>query len=379
MTKNKRISFILMSLVCILLLLPVCQVHAANATGTVKNRILNVRAKASTSSSIVCKLSQGTKVTITGETTGDDGLKWYSVSVTYNGAAKSGYVRGDLVTVSGTVPGSSTTTTNTTTATTTNTLANWEYLSVNVSSARVRERATTSSGIVASLPKGTQVKQKTSEKGTDGMLWIKVSFTKDGVKDHGYIRADLLAVSGAPAGTNTTTTNTTSNTSSSSDKSAESAKDGSTLYVSATAVRVREHAGTSYNVIANLLQGDKVTQEKIRTGDDGKKWTKVSFKINGTKYRGYIRTDYLTTKGSGGVETDDEGNEYRYITTAVRVREHAGTSYDIIANLLEGDKVKFKKTAKGDDGKEWTKITFTINGTHYSGYVRSEYLSKNKP
>lgn len=363
-----------MSLVCVLLLWPVSQTHAASATGTVKNRILNVRSQASTSSSIVCKLSQGTKVTITSETTGSDGMKWYGVSFTHSGAAKSGYVRGDLVTVSGTVPGSSAPSA----GTGSNSIVGSEYLKVNVSSARVRERASTSSGVVAGLPRGTQVKQKSSEVGTDGMLWLKVSFTKDGVKDHGYIRADLLQATSAPAGGGSSSSSGGTSTNTHSDKSAESAKDGDTLYVSATAVRVREHAGTSYNVIANLLQGDQVEQKKIKTGDDGKKWTKVSFSINGTRYSGYIRTDYLTTKSSGK-ETDSEGNEYRYITTAVRVREHAGTSYDVVANLLEGDKVKFKKSRKGDDGKDWTKITFTINGTHYSGYVRSEYLSKTKP
>lgn len=375
MTRNKRITFIVMSLVCILLLLPVCQVHAAGATGTVKNRILNVRSKASTSSTIVCKLSQGTKVTITAETTGDDGMKWYAVSFTYNGASKSGYVRGDLVTVSGTVPGSTANNTPAASSGTAESLTNSEILYVNVSSARVRERASTSSGIVAGLSRGTEVKQKSSETGADGKLWIRVSFTKDGKKEYGYIRSDLLTAAGAVPSTNTASVPTTTGT---SGGGAESAKEGDTLYVSATAVRVREHAGTSYTIIANLLQGDKVTQKKISIGDDGKKWTKVSFLINNTKYTGYIRTDYLTTKGSS-VETDEDGDEYRYITTAVRVREHAGTSYNVVANLLEGDKVKFKRSKTGDDGKEWSRITFTINGTHFDGYVRSEYLSKTKP
>lgn len=367
MRKKKRITCLLMGLICILLLFPVYHANAANATGTVKNRILNVRTKASTSSSIVCKLTQGTKVTIVSETTGTDGMKWYSISFTYNNAAKTGYVRADLVTVSGTVSNSTTTTTNTASS-----LENIEYLCVNVSSARVREQASTSSGIVATLKKGSPVKQKSSKTGADGKVWIKVSFTLNGTKTYGYIRSDLLAA--MPGATSAPATPTTAPASG----GAESAQDGDTLVVSATAVRVREKAGTSYNVIANLLQGDKVTQKKIKTGDDGKKWTKVSFTINGTKYTGYIRTDYLT-KSTSGTEIDENGDEYRYIKTAVRVREKPGTSYNVVANLLEGDKVKFKKSRIGDDGKEWTKITFTINGTHFEGYVRSEYVSKTKP
>ena len=80
---------------------------AARATGTVKNRILNVRSSASTSSSIVCKLTQGTKVNIISETTGDDGLRWYNVYFAYNGDAKEGFVRADLLNVSGSVSGGS--------------------------------------------------------------------------------------------------------------------------------------------------------------------------------------------------------------------------------------------------------------------------------
>ena len=58
-----RKSWFLLGLLCILLTVPVFQSMAAGS-GTVKNRRLNVRSSASTSSSIVCKLSQGTKVKI---------------------------------------------------------------------------------------------------------------------------------------------------------------------------------------------------------------------------------------------------------------------------------------------------------------------------
>lgn len=74
-----RKSWFLLGLLCILLTVPVFQSMAAGS-GTVKNRVLNVRSSASTSSSIVCKLSQGTKVTIQSDTKGTDGLKWYQIS-----------------------------------------------------------------------------------------------------------------------------------------------------------------------------------------------------------------------------------------------------------------------------------------------------------
>ena len=91
---------------CLLLLTPAFRAQAARPTGTVKNPILNVRSSPSTNSSIVCKLTQGTKVTVITDTTGDDGLKWYDVYFAYNGEAREGFVRADLVNVSGTVSSS---------------------------------------------------------------------------------------------------------------------------------------------------------------------------------------------------------------------------------------------------------------------------------
>jgi uncharacterized protein YgiM (DUF1202 family) len=380
----KKITVWMLGMLCIFFLMPTVQVHAANATGTVKNRILNVRSKATTGSSIVCKLSKGTKMTISSETTGTDGMKWYSITVSDNGTSRTGYVRSDLVTVSGTVTGSNSTssTATTTAAVATGSLDNIEYLNINVSSARVRESASTSSAIVATLSRGTTVKQKSSKVGTDGKTWIKVSFTWNGEKKYGYIRSDLLTAMTGSVSSASTTSSVTASATTTTVNSAENASEGDTLYVSATAVRVREKASTSSTIIANLLQGDSVKQKKIKTGDDGKKWTKVSFTINSVKYEGYIRTDYLTTTGtsSSASSSNSDDSEYRYVSaTAVRVREHASDSDKIIANLLQGDKVKKKATKTGADGKEWTRVTFEINGTKYSGYIRSDYLSKTKP
>ena len=56
--KKKLLSFFLIFTLCFGLLTPTFRTEAARATGTVKNRILNVRSSASTSSSIICKLSR---------------------------------------------------------------------------------------------------------------------------------------------------------------------------------------------------------------------------------------------------------------------------------------------------------------------------------
>lgn len=360
MTRTKKTTYMLLGLLMVLLLMPVHPVHAARATGTVKNRILNVRSSSSTSSSIVCKLSQGTKVTIISETTGTDGMKWYNVYFAYNGGTSEGYVRADLLNVSGTV--SESTTTSATTSSGSGTLY------VNKTSVRVREKAAIGSTIVDGLEKGAEVKVQGTTTGTDGKSWTKVSFTKNGKSVQGYIRSDLLT-SEKPAGSSSTTSG---------------AGDGDTLYVNVDAVRVRSNVSESADVVANLLKGDQVKQKSVKTGADGKPWTKVSFTINGTKYSGYIRSDLLTasntSSSSSSSSSSSDSDEIRYVTaSAVRVREHASNSAEIVTNLLKGDQVKLKSTKTGDDGKQWTKVSVTINGTKFHGYIRSDYLSKTKP
>ncbi len=153
MTRKKIwMGFFLIGII-VLLMYPIQQLNAARATGTVKNRVLNVRSKASTSSSIVCKLSKGAKVTIISETTGDDGLKWYNVYFAHNGGTQEGYVRADLVTVSGSVS-------NGTTSSDTDTSSSGDTLYVNKTSVRVRKSAMVGSEIVAGLEKGNEVTSK---------------------------------------------------------------------------------------------------------------------------------------------------------------------------------------------------------------------------
>lgn len=364
MRKKFMRGFMLLGLFCILLILPVVQSMAAG-TGTVKNRVLNVREKASTSSSIVCKLSQGTKVTIQSDTKGTDGLKWYQISCTYNGANKNGYVRADLLNVSGD------TSNNTSSGSSTN-LVDADKLYVKASSVRVRGSASLSGEVVAGLTKGSEVSPKKSKTGDDGKEWIKVSCTYKGEKVQGYIRSDLLTKD-QPAGA--TTNNTDTNTST-------SYKEGDTLYVTAAAVRVRKQPSTSETIVANLLQGDKGTYIKEKKGDDGKNWIKISCTINGTEYKGYVSAEYLTKNSSSNgnsSSTSGDDADYRYVTaSAVRVRNTASDSDSVVANLLQGDKVKYKKEKKGDDGKQWTKISFTMNGETVHGYVHSDVLSKSQ-
>ena len=167
----RKVCMVLMAgLICVLLLLPNFSADASGTTGTVKYRVLNVRKEASTSSNIVCKLSKGTKVSIVSEKTGTDGLKWYSVSFTYNGGTYKGYIRSDLLTAQKPANIAAIEQPGTNNGTSQNVPAsqNGDTLYVSASAVRVREEPSESAAIIANLLKGDEVRQKSVKTGTDG-------------------------------------------------------------------------------------------------------------------------------------------------------------------------------------------------------------------
>lgn len=347
---------------CTVLLGPSRQL-SARATGTVKNRILNVRSSASTNSSILCKLTQGTKVTIISETTGDDGLKWYDVFFAYNGDAKEGFVRADLLNVSGSVSGGSGNSGSSSTG------GDGSTRYVKPSVAIIRTYASTNGDIRSRLEKGTAVTVLTSKKGTDdGRTWYKISFKKDGIQMEGYIRGDLLADTN-PGGS-------TGSSSGSTDVSG-------TRYVNGSTVRVRTYASTNADIRSRLSQGTPVALLSSKTGDDGKTWYKVSYTDGGYKLNGYIRSDLLTESGSfGSSDSGDSGSSGTASSTpaAVRpmvanIRTYASTNADIRSKLSQGTGVTIISEKNGDDGQKWYKISYTYNGISMTGYIRSDLLN----
>ena len=260
----KRIGLMSLLVLSLLIFAPAGRAQAAG-TGTVKNRVVNVRSNATTASSIVAKLTQGTSVSITSETTGSDGRKWYNVSFKYNGSNKTGCIRADLLNATGTSSNTETPAVNTSTASVSG-FGDDSILAIRVNSARVRKQASTSAAMVTTLNKDDQVKQKTAVTGSDGKTWIRVSFTKGGQKTYGYIRSDLLTLvkkgdaSAEPAGT--TNTNTTPSANSGNIQTDD------ILTVTATAVRVREDPSDSSKIITNLLQGDNKNRFRWKTMDE---------------------------------------------------------------------------------------------------------------
>lgn len=357
--RKKHFSLVLLLLLTLsfALLSPAFRSDAARATGTVKNRILNVRSSASTNASIVCKLTQGTKVTIISETTGDDGLKWYDVYFAYNGDAKEGFVRADLLNVSGSVSGGSSGSSGSSGGS--SAASGSKYVKPAV--AIIRTYASTNADIRSRLDRGTSVSIISSKKGDDGMTWYKISFQKDGNSMEGYIRGDLLVDQNPGGGSSSSSTDVTG-----------------TRYINTDVARIRSYASTDADIRSRLVKGTTVNLISSKKGDDGQTWYKVSYTDGGYQMSGYIRSDLLSEQNSGSSSggSSSSSNTPASVRPAVaNIRTYASTDADIRSKLSSGTGVTIIAEKTGADGRKWYKISYTYNGNSMQGYIRSDLLN----
>lgn len=92
---------------------------------------------------------------------------------------------------------------------------------------------------------------------------------------------------------------------------------------------------------------------------------------------GYIRGDLLNIGSSSAPTnpgTSGGGSNTSSGTAVAQVRTYASPYADIRATLQNGSKVNILGDVVGEDGKKWTKISFTQDGNLIKGYIPSSYL-----
>ena len=161
------------------------------ATVTVGGKI---RAKASTGSDVLASVEKNDTLDVISQTTDSNGYTWYKV---YISSGKQGYIRADLVKVSGTVPKETASTSSQPTkkpAATVTTETDVLTAKVTARQAVVRNGAGTDFDSVAGADTGTVVNVSGQAKDSSGKIWYKVSYTSENKTVTGFIRADLLQV-----------------------------------------------------------------------------------------------------------------------------------------------------------------------------------------
>lgn len=169
---------------------------------------------------------------------------------------------------------------------------------VTASSANIRASADTGSTALASVVYGNKVSIIESVSGTDGKTWYKVFIDAN---SQGYIRADLISVSGGsiPAATPapTATPGSTLNTNVTVNLDGVEAVQPVGASVKKDNVRVRADSSTDSSIVTTVRADAVLTVHGTKNGSNAEVWYQVSFLVDGTEVNGYIRSDFVTLNG----------------------------------------------------------------------------------
>ena len=152
-------------------------------------------------------------------------------------------------------------------------------------------------------------------------------------------------------------------------------------------LNVRSGPGTTYEILASLKNGDEVTILEVADGG----WYKISYSgVNGQTSVGYVKSDYVTAKegdtpanepsteptSSPSTDSLKPGTKGKITGAAsgLRVRSGPGTTYEILASLMNGNEI----TVLEDAGNGWYKIAYSgANGKEDVGYIMGTYIAPN--
>ncbi|MDR0220256.1 MAG: SH3 domain-containing protein [Lachnospiraceae bacterium] len=148
-----------------------------------------IRTTASTSGEVVSSVRSGAKLAVSAQATDSQGIIWYRVAVDGN---TSGYIRSDMGSLSGTIPepgseGSGTTPGG-------STAIPKQAATIDQSSVRIRNGASTSHDSVASLPRGASIVIIGEATDSSGRKWYEMTATADGGEVTGFVRSDLIVL-----------------------------------------------------------------------------------------------------------------------------------------------------------------------------------------
>ena len=363
---------------------------AVRATVTVKSG--KVRKTPSQKGQFVFGVIKDETVTVIGEEKGDDGKTWYKIKV----LGSVGYIRSDLIKKSNievkseSTPdennnpsGNSGTSGDANSAGNSATNSGTAGPQVKGSNVICREEASTKSGIRIVLQNGQPLTIISTETGKDdGKEWHFVSFRKNDKDYKGYIRSDLVNMSG---------TAQSSGVDSSGNASSDGTKEPQVGKIKGTGVNIRK-APVDGKIICRLTTGNQITvTDQLRSDADGQIWYAISFLNNKKPENGYVRSDL--TEGITPYESltkTEEPKEEPTGNTAeepkqpessasikgmgVRIREKV-VNGNIVAQLDTGYPIEVLEEVNADDGFKWYRIKFSKNDMEREGYVRSDLVT----
>ena len=166
---------------------------------------------------------------------------------------------------------------------------------VTAGTAKIREKASTDSSVVASTSKGAKIDIVGAEKDSSGTVWYKVPVSGG---SYGYVRSDLVETSDK-----IDVTDNSSSSSADASTSASASKPEATVPTAigeqaatvkcSSNVKVRAGASTQHDVVTCLPNGTAITLIGEANDAAGNKWYQLRCEYNGKTIEGYIRSDLI--------------------------------------------------------------------------------------
>lgn len=359
-------------------------------TGTITTSALNVRADAGTEYDVIATVSYGEAIIIQDVKKNSEGAYWYKVSFYQNGVSKTGYLSSKYVAVA--APTATPTPLATPTPkidSTANVVAGSfpRQGTVTADSLNVRKGAGTSFEAVASVVKTTKVTVLSAKKATNGEYWYQISFTRDGVKQSGYVHSKYVAVDAVAATpapelpltpVPTKAPGTTPATPGESIRAEEVVDDYAFYYYSGEIVKngavVYAETSKDSEVKMNLSASAKVIVVN-QSMDDNTTWYRIAAKKNGEVICGYTTSDNVklaaTQKEPVAAQIVDD--KVRIRNTASSTGSYIKTSEGKILTLSVGDIVWIvEEIMEEATAEKWFSIIVEKDQVIYEGYVQAK-------
>lgn len=191
---------------------------------------------------------------------------------------------------------------------------------VTAGTAKIREKASTDSSVVASTAKGAKIDIVGAEKDSSGTVWYKVPVAGG---SYGYVRSDLVQTSDTISVTTDNSQASSTSTSTSSESKPEATVPTAIGEQAATVkcdsnVKVRAGASTKHDVVTSLPNGTAITLIGEANDSAGNKWYQLRCEYNGKTVEGYIRSDLIAigsnTTSADGTDTADTSADGTEVT-----------------------------------------------------------------
>ncbi len=131
---------------------------------------------------------------------------------------------------------------------------------------------------------------------------------------------------------------------------------------------IRKHAGTNHPILATLGAGTKVTVICTTDNNFGTPWSRISFKWNGKKKYGYIRSDLLSSVKS------QKPTGVVIAASGLHLRKSASIQSELLATLPKGTSVTILKQTTGADNRKWYQVRVKRSKKTLKGYVFADYV-----